>query len=165
MAAVEGQRGNNLFIKTNMPAFGPDGTLIDPERLHFSAGKLPLPYRFMAVKSPVDPSDVEVTWQDDPGSGLARSEDELMMMVGHDGEFTGPVATGALREKESALFQLPSVSSTVQGIYLFLHLRKERCIRGINISRYDDVVIWCGLGSGCLSIMFLQYYNFYLMRN
>ena len=36
--AEKGKRGDNLFVSVNMPAFGPDGTLIDPERLHFSAG-------------------------------------------------------------------------------------------------------------------------------
>jgi hypothetical protein len=60
-AAVEGRRGNNLFINANMPAFGPEGTLIDPGRLHFSAGHLPLPYRFTAVRSSVDPGKVEAS--------------------------------------------------------------------------------------------------------
>jgi len=35
--ADEGGRGINLFIKTNMPAFGAEGELLDPSRLHFSA--------------------------------------------------------------------------------------------------------------------------------
>jgi hypothetical protein len=42
-----------------------------------------------------------------------------MMMVGHDGEFAGPIVTGALRKQESAVIELPVVSGTVQGIYLF----------------------------------------------
>src|SRR5664280_713264 len=48
-----------------------------------------------------------------------------MMMVGYDGEFAGPVATGALREQEAAVMQLPTVSGTVQGVYLFF-ASKER---------------------------------------
>ena len=124
--AQDGTRGDNLFVKINMPAFGPDGTLIDPERLHFSAGKLPLPYKFIAVKSSVDPTKVEVTWQDDPGSGIAWSDDELMIMVGHDGEFMGPVATGALREQEAAVIQLPAVTGSIQGIYLFFASEERR---------------------------------------
>jgi hypothetical protein len=124
--AQERVRGDNLFVMTNMPAFGPGGALIDPERLHFSAGQLPLPYRFTAIRSAVDPDKVEVSWKDDPGSGLAWSEDELMIMVGHDGEFTGPVATGALRGQESAAIQLPTVSGTIQGIYLFFASEKRK---------------------------------------
>lgn len=138
--AVEGQRGNNLFIKTNMRAFGPDGTLVDPERLHFSAGQLPLPFKFMAARSSGDPLKVEVIWQDDPGSSLTRSDDELMMMVGHDGEFAGPMATGALRKQESAVIQLPSVTGTVHGIYLFLLQRRESCIRVMSILGFEDDV-------------------------
>src|SRR5664280_95994 len=72
--AKEGKRGDNLFVSANMPAFGPGGTLIDPERLHFSAGQLPLPYRFTAARSASDPNKVEVSWQDDPGSSLTHSD-------------------------------------------------------------------------------------------
>jgi hypothetical protein len=124
--AQQGKRGDNLFVSINIQAFGPDGVLIDPERLHFSAGQLPLPYRFTAVRSASDPDKVEVSWQDDPGSAIARSDDQLMMMAGHDGEFAGPIATGALREQESAVIQLPTLSGTVQGIYLFFASEKRK---------------------------------------
>lgn len=124
--AEKGKRGDNLFVSTNMPAFAPGGALIDPERLHFSAGQLPLPYRFAAKRSAGDPNKVEVSWKDDPGSDLAWSDDQLMMMIGHDGEFAGPVATGALRKQESAVIQLPTVSGTVQGIYLFFASEKRK---------------------------------------
>ena len=124
--AKEGKRGDNLFVSINMPAFGPGGILIDPEKLHFSAGQLPLPYRFMAARSADDPNKVDVSWQDDPGSSLTRSDDALMMMVGHDGEFAGPVATGALRKHESAVIQLPTITGTIQGIYLFFASEKRK---------------------------------------
>jgi hypothetical protein len=112
-------RGDNLFLKTNKVAFGPDGTLTDPERLHLTAGKLSLPAKLSAVRSSGDPSKLEVTWQDDPGSHLAWSDDELMMMVGHDLDFTGPVATGAKRKQQSAVIPIPVVPGTVHGVYLF----------------------------------------------
>jgi hypothetical protein len=117
--AWEDVRGDNLFLKINKAAFGPDGTLTDPERLHLTAGALPLPGKLTAERSSEDPSKVVVSWQDDPGSALAWSDDQLMMMVGQDGEFAGPIATGALRKQEYALIQLPTVSGTVQVIYLF----------------------------------------------
>lgn len=124
--AEQGKRGDNLFVSVNMPAFGPGGALIDPEQLHFSAGQLPLPYRFMATRSAGDPDKIEVSWQDDPGSSLTRSHDQLMMMVALGDEFTGPIATGALREQESAMIQLPTVSETIQGIYLFFASDKRK---------------------------------------
>lgn len=128
--AVEGRRGINLFITANAAAFGPEGELVDIERLHFSAGKLPLPHKFMAERSASDPEKVEVTWQDDPGSGLARSNDELMMMVAHDGNFTGPIATGAVRKQQTAVIQLPVVSGTIQGIYLSFASEKSKLYSG-----------------------------------
>jgi hypothetical protein len=102
-----------------MPAFVPDGTLIDPERLHFSSGQLPLPYRFKAERSDIDPGKVEASWQYDAGSDVAWPDDELMMMVSSDGNFTGPFATGALRKQESILIILPPVTGTIDAIWLF----------------------------------------------
>jgi len=128
--AVEGRRGINLFINANSSAFNPEGELVDPERLHFSAGKLPLPHQIKAARSAADPGKVEVTWQDDPGSSLTRSNDELMMMIAHDGNFMGPIATGATRKQESALIQLPALSGTVQGIYLSFASEKRKLYSG-----------------------------------
>ena len=124
--ADENMRGDNFFLKTNKVAFGPDGALTDPERLHLTAGKLPLPGKLSAARSESDPSVLEVTWQDDPGGAIAWDDDELMMVVGHDLEFTGPVATGVLRKQESAIIQIPSVSGTVHGVYLFFGSKRRK---------------------------------------
>jgi hypothetical protein len=117
--AEEGKRGHNLFISANSPALGPDGTLLDRERLHFSVGKLPLPHLLMANRVPADPDKVEVTWQYDETNSMAWFDDELMMMVSNDDKFTGPIKTGAIRKQESAVIQLPSGIGTINGIYLF----------------------------------------------
>lgn len=117
--AEKGKRGDNLFVSVNMPAFGFDGSLIDPERLHFSAGQLPLPFRLTAAKSQSDPNKIEVSWQDEPGSSLAWDDDHLMMMVGYGQEFKGPMETGALRKQESAVIELPVVPGTIDAIWLF----------------------------------------------
>jgi hypothetical protein len=117
--AEEGKKAHNLFIKANSPAFGPDGTKIDREWLHFSAGQLPLPHHLTANRVPGDPDKVEVTWQYDDNQRLASTNDELMMMVSNDDKFTGPIKTGAIRKQESAVIQLPSGIGTIYGIYLF----------------------------------------------
>jgi hypothetical protein len=123
--AEEGRRGINLFINANSPAFNPEGVLEDISRLHFSAGKLPLPYKLTAQRAANNPLEVEVTWRDNQG-GLARSDDELMMMAAHEGKFTGPLATGAKRNEETAMIQLPTVSGSVEGIYLFFASEKRK---------------------------------------
>jgi hypothetical protein len=118
--AVEGKRGINLFISTNSPAFGPDGTLEDLKRIHFSAGKLPLPHLLTAVRSTSDPEKVEVTWEDDSGNGHAWPDDELFMMIAYAGKFSArPIAAGFTRKAESALISLPSGMGAAKGIYLF----------------------------------------------
>jgi hypothetical protein len=124
--AEEGKKCNCLFYETNASAFGPDGALIDKERLHFSAGKLALPHLFTASRVRGDPDKVEVAWQYDEGSGNAWPDDELMMMVSNDGKFIGPIATGAIRRQETAVVQLPAVTGTIQGIYLFFGSEKRK---------------------------------------
>jgi hypothetical protein len=124
--AEERKRGDNLFVSVNMPAFGSDGTLIDPERLHFSEGQLPLPFRLMAARSQADPDKVEVIWQDNPGSAVAWEDDKLMMMFSSDGNFTGPITTGALRKQESALISLPPGNVTIDAIWLYFASDKRK---------------------------------------
>jgi hypothetical protein len=124
LAAVK-MHAINLFMKTNMPAFGPEGELIDLERLHFSAGQLPLPHLLTAAPAAGDPEKIEVAWQDDSGSAHARSNDELLAMIAHDGKFTGPLQTGVLRKAKNGVIQLPAGIGAVQGIYLFF-TSKER---------------------------------------
>jgi hypothetical protein len=125
-AAEEGKKGHNLFISANSAAFGPDGELADPEWLHFSAGQLPLPNKLTASRLSGDPEKVEVIWQYDPKKGNAMPDDALMMMVSNDGKFLGPVATGAIRKQESAVIQLPTVTGTIQSIYLFFGSDKRK---------------------------------------
>ena len=116
--ADEGNRGINFFIKTNNPAFGPEGEIIDLERLHFSAGKLPLPHRFTAVRSLDDQGKIVVSWDNDPQPGLGRDNDELMMIATLDGEFKGPVNTAIRRKAGTAEISLPQGFEIAQAIYL-----------------------------------------------
>jgi len=124
--AEAGRKSNCLFLETNSVAFGPDGALVDPERLHFSAGRLPLPNRLTASRLSGDPEKVEITWQYDPKKGNAMPDDALMMMVSNDGKFIGPIATGAIRRQETAVIQLPKLTGSIQGIYLFFGSEKRK---------------------------------------
>jgi hypothetical protein len=124
--AEEGKRGNILFIKANIQAFGTDGVLTDPERLHFSAGKLPLPQKFTAGKSGSTPGEILVNWQNDPGSGLASDGDQLMMMIADNGDFIGPIAAGAARKQQSAVIALPADHELASAIYLFFGSDKRK---------------------------------------
>ena len=116
--ADEGGRGINLFIKTNLPAFGPEGELVEPSRLHFSAGKLPLPHSFNAVRNIEDPSKIEVSWDNNPEPGPRRADDELVVMTSKDGYYSGPVSTGVWRRAGSATIQLSPELETAQAVYL-----------------------------------------------
>lgn len=129
-AAAKGRAANTAFLSANSGAFGPDGTLVDPERLHFSEGSLPQVHKLTANRIAADPEKVEVTWQYDPKAGLSNPDDELMMMVSNDGKFPGPFKTGAYRKQESAVIQLPEVTGSIQGIYLFWGSEKRKMWSG-----------------------------------
>jgi len=129
-AAANGRAANNLFLSANSPAFGPDGVLVDPERLHFSEGKLPQVHKLTANRVAADPEKVEVTWQYDPKKGLSYPDDELMMMVSNDGKFIGPLKTGENRKQEMAVIQIPEVTGAIQGIYLFFGSEKRKMYSG-----------------------------------
>jgi len=124
--AAEQMTGYNLFLKTNLPAFSPDGEEIDLEWFHLSAGKLPLPHKLKVSLVAGDPGHIEVTWQDDSGIGLASSADVLMLVIAREGKFTSPVATSAVRNQGKAIIRFPTGSGAVQGFYLsFASVERE----------------------------------------
>jgi hypothetical protein len=117
--------GRNLFLKANSPAFALDGRLTEIEKLHFSAGKLPLPQQFRAKRSAGDPSKVEVSWDNDENLSPVFAHDELMMVAGFPDHFTPPIATGVLRKAGTALIDLPAGFETITGIWLFFRAHKK----------------------------------------
>ena len=117
--------GYNAFLKANTPAFALDGQLTEVDKLHFSAGKLPLPQQFKAKRSAGDPSKVEVTWVNDENLSQVYSHDELMMITGNPDHFTTPIATGVIRKIGEALIDLPAENENISGIWLFFRAYKE----------------------------------------
>jgi hypothetical protein len=108
-----------LFLKTNLPAFGPDGTQIDPAWLQFSTGKLPLPHQLSAFRLAGDSSKLHVTWQNDPVDPLTLPTDQLFVIITSDGRYTSPMLTGSLRQQENATIHLAAGMENIKGVYLF----------------------------------------------
>jgi hypothetical protein len=123
--AAENGHGYNLFVKANTPAFALNGELVETEKLHFSAGKLPVPRQFSAKRSDSDPSKVEVSWINDENLPQDYASDVLMMVCAYPGRFTDPIATGAQRRQEGALIDLPADYQNVTGIWLFFVASKK----------------------------------------
>ncbi|MGE5429341.1 MAG: DUF6266 family protein [Methylococcaceae bacterium] len=120
--------GYSLFLKTNLAAFNADGSQVDLEYLHLSAGHLPLPHQLQASGSEGNPEVWKVSWLNDSGKGQASAIDELLVMTVRDGKFSDPIITGAKRGDKTASIQLPGGEGTVQGIYLsFVSANRESC--------------------------------------
>jgi len=117
--------GYNAFLKANSAAFALDGKLTDVEKLHFSAGELPLPQLLKAKRSAEDPSKVEVTWMNDENLPRVFSHDELMMVCAYPDHFTAPIETGVLRKNGEALIALPEDYENIGGIWLFFRAYKK----------------------------------------
>jgi hypothetical protein len=117
--------GRNLFLKANTPAFAMDGELTAVEKLHFSAGDLPIPQQFTAKRKDDDPSKVEASWTIDDNLSPVYLDDELMMVAGNAEKFTAPVATGVLRKKCSAVIDLPADPVNITNIWLFFRAYRK----------------------------------------
>ena len=122
---AEYRHGYNLFLKSNSSAFALDGELTAPEKLHFSAGNLPLPQQFTAKRQESDPSKLEVSWTIDENLSAVYSHDELMMVAGYADYFTVPIATGVQRKKGETLIDLPADPENITGIWLFFRAHKK----------------------------------------
>jgi len=123
--AAEYGHGYNLFLQANSPAFSQEGELAFVDKLHFSAGKIPLPPLFTAKRSVEAPAKVEVNWTDEDYFANLHSHDELMMVLGFPDHFTAPIATGVLRKAGEALIDMPEENENIGGIWLFFRAYKK----------------------------------------
>ena len=111
--------GYALFMKANMPAFSLDGSLMDPQLIQLSTGKLHLPQEFEAGKPTLEGSTIAVSWQNDPLLKGKRLHDELMVVSSTDGKYSLVKATGMIRGASNGSFELPQQPADATHIYLF----------------------------------------------
>lgn len=100
--------GYALFLKSNMPAFGPDGTVEDPKRVILSTGILSFPPGFAAKRMEVDENRMEVSWPKQMHVGGVHLKDELMVVFSFGGEYSGIINTGIVRNDLGGTFALPA---------------------------------------------------------
>lgn len=124
--AAEKMSGYALFLKTNMPAFAPDGSLSDPKLIRLSTGKLTLPQGLTAGRPEVEGSVVEVSWHKDQLLGGIHLMDELMVVSSGDGQYSDLLETGILRGQLTGSFKLPELTTRATHIYLFFGSKDHR---------------------------------------
>ena len=100
--------GYALFLKTNMPAFSPDGSVSDPKRIRLSTGKLPWPEGFQVQRMEVGSTILQVSWLKDPHLGGNTLKDELMVISAIDGTYSEITGTGIIRMDLGGTFELPA---------------------------------------------------------
>lgn len=122
--------GYSLFLKANMAAFGPDGSLQEARKIKLSTGKLSFPEGFEAKRSETDDNKIEVNWPKEMHVGGIRLKEELMVISGRDGQYSDITATGIIRSQLSGAFELP-LSPLPQApgpmhLYLFFASKDHR---------------------------------------
>ena len=117
--ATQEMNGYVYFMKINMPAFGPDGSLTNPRELQLSTGKLRLPLDLVASRQAEGSSIVEVSWNNDPNLKVVRLHDELMMVSYAKGVYSVLSPTGLERSAQSGTFTLPVKPVAATHVYLF----------------------------------------------
>lgn len=122
--------GYALFLKTNMAAFGADGSLEDFQKIRLSTGNLTFPPGFEANRSAMDESLVEVNWPKEMHVGGVHLFDQLMVISSRDGEFSDITPTGIIREDLGGIFSLPDApmpqSPGPMHLFLFFASRDYR---------------------------------------
>ena len=111
--------GYALFVKTNLPAYATDGSLIDARELKLSMGHLALPQGFKAErKAPGEPL-ITVSWENKSQPKGERLEDELMVISFTGDAFTDAMDTGIRRKDLGGEFALPPINVPITHLYLF----------------------------------------------
>jgi hypothetical protein len=118
--------GYAFFMKANMPAFGPDGSLADPKMLKLSIGKLTLPEGLDARRTAAGSSTIQVNWQKDLHLGGVHLKDELMVISAAGGNFSEITGTGITRLALGGSFERPPLPIPATHIYLFFASKDRR---------------------------------------
>ncbi|MGE5393890.1 MAG: hypothetical protein ACM3P1_04045 [Candidatus Saccharibacteria bacterium] len=122
--------GYALFLKTNMAAFGPDGSLQDAGKIQLSTGKLSFPQGLEAKRMETNSNRVEVSWPRQMHIGGAQLKDELMVICSYEGQYTEILATGIVINDLAGTFALPLFSMPLapspMHVYLFFASSNRR---------------------------------------
>jgi hypothetical protein len=111
--------GQNLFMKTNISMFSPDGTITDYENLKVSVGRLPLPENIVVQNDGTTAGAIRITWEDNSGWSIAAATDRLKVV--YIAGVTAVVMKGLVftRSEELATIQLTGVSGQTVHLYVF----------------------------------------------
>lgn len=124
--AAKTDNGYNLFVKTNTPAFGPDGELVDAKKIRLSIGDLSLPEQIQVIPEIAELGRIKVSWQKTSHqSGIAFHE-ELMVVSAGDGKYSDIKDTGLINGSLGGSFVLPEQPTNATHIYLFFASRDRR---------------------------------------
>jgi len=111
--------GYAFFLKSNMSAFAPDGSLGDPKKIRLSTGNLSWPLGLEARRSEADANTIEVNWPKYLNVGGIHLKDELMFISAADGSYSELTYTGIVRLDLNGSFELPQLPIAATHLYLF----------------------------------------------
>jgi hypothetical protein len=122
----EKMNGYALFLKTNMPAYASDGSLVDAREIKLATGNLLLPQEFTASRKRPNELLITTSWQNKAQPKGERLEDELMVISSTGNAYTDVMATGIHRKSLGGEFALPALNIPITHIYLFFASRDRK---------------------------------------
>jgi hypothetical protein len=110
--------GYNLFLKTNIPAFDPEGNLTNYDLIRLTTGNLILPGS-LSVEY-INGEMLNATWIMDDISGNCNDNDELFVVAKYPGlKYTAAISTGVKRSEQRATIKLHPSKGKILGVHLF----------------------------------------------
>lgn len=124
--AAEKMSGYALFLKSNMAAFGVDGSTMDVKKIRLSTGKLPFPQGFEVRRSEGNIKRIEVLWPREMNVGGLHMKDELMVISSREGAYSDITATGITKTDLKGSFDLTGLTAEGAHLYFFFGSRDHR---------------------------------------
>lgn len=124
--SIDRGSGYHKFLKSNINAFDSSGEIADLSMLHFSDGKLVLPFELRVSIEGQKPGELRVSWQNQEDLAEVSLDDELMMMIAGQNGFEGPLSTGLTRAIGQGTIILPVNAGKILAVYLLFASPQRR---------------------------------------
>ena len=111
--------GYNLFVKTNIGAFGETGDISDFDKLQISVGDLRNPLNLSVTDDENTEGGISISWDDNSGEANALANDKLRVLAICEGDVVELNNLNITRDAGTVNVQLPFGAGVEAHVYTF----------------------------------------------